>query len=67
MKTKKFIQRCVRLSIIFSLMSIAFPGNLPKSPISCAIRTFYVFPGKALTQADKKFLPNILTNHPFYS
>lgn len=48
-------------------MSIAFPGNLPKSPISSAIRTFYVFPGKALTQADKKFLPNILTNHPFYS
>ena len=67
MKIIKFIQTYVRLTIILSLIGIAFSGNAQKSPVSCAIRTFYVFPGKPLTQADKKFLPNILTNHPFYS
>lgn len=67
MKTIKIIQIYFRLSIILSLIGIAYSGSLQKNPITCAIRSFYVFPGKPLTQADKKFLPNILTNHPFYS
>ena len=75
MKIKKVIQLFFRVAILISLISTSSPKSFQEkkcnekrkgSPTACAIKAFHVFPGKPLSNTDRKFLPNKLTHHPFY-